>query len=95
MPATAAAVGFTPLTCFADALSCLVQEMEVGRDLACQRSFISEAERLHALRHAHLVPLYGVCLSGSKVGSAVPLWSKKPLYSHASVCLPFASYVVQ
>ncbi|KAI7842043.1 hypothetical protein COHA_004243 [Chlorella ohadii] len=42
------------------------KEMEVGRDLACQRSFIAEAERLHALRHAHLVPLYGVCLSGSK-----------------------------
>jgi tRNA A-37 threonylcarbamoyl transferase component Bud32 len=42
------------------------KEMEVGRDLANQRAFIAEAERLHALRHAHLVPLYGVCLSGSK-----------------------------
>lgn len=45
-----------------------VQEMEVGRDLGCQRSFCAEAERLHVLRHAHLVQLYGVCLSGSKVG---------------------------
>ena len=49
--------------------------MEVGRDLACQRAFIAEAERLHALRHAHLVPLYGVCLSGSKVGRP-ELWQR-------------------
>lgn len=41
--------------------------MEVGRDPACQRAFCAEAERLHMLRHAHLVQLYGVCLSGSKV----------------------------
>lgn len=41
--------------------------MEVGRDPACQRAFCAEAERLHVLRHAHLVQLYGVCLSGSKV----------------------------
>lgn len=47
------------------------QEMEVGWDLACQRAFCAEAERLHLLRHAHLVQLYGICLSGSKVGWTV------------------------
>lgn len=35
--------------------------------MACQRAFISEAEQMHTVRHAHLVQLYGVCLSGSKV----------------------------
>ena len=48
----------------------MLQEMEVGRDLANQRAFIAEAERMHALRHAHVVQLYGVCLSGSKVSDA-------------------------
>ena len=68
------------------------QEMEVGRDLANQRAFIAEAERLHALRHAHLVPLYGVCLSGSKVRRAAGCGSRHWLpcgcwAAHTSACV--------
>lgn len=34
------------------------------RSLEVQQQFVREAERLHQLRHPHVVALYGVALSG-------------------------------
>lgn len=40
------------------------KEVELGRSAAIQAMFVQEAERLHQLRHANIVGLMGVCLSG-------------------------------
>ncbi|PSC73227.1 serine threonine-kinase [Micractinium conductrix] len=42
------------------------KEVEIGRSAAMQELFVKEAERLHQMRHAHVVGLYGVVLSGSQ-----------------------------
>ncbi|KAL4420111.1 hypothetical protein ABPG77_000282, partial [Micractinium sp. CCAP 211/92] len=42
------------------------KEVDLGRSPAVQQLFVQEAERLHQLRHAHVVTLYGVALSGSR-----------------------------
>ncbi|KAL4419965.1 hypothetical protein ABPG75_007063 [Micractinium tetrahymenae] len=45
---------------------CAAKEVDLGRSPAIQELFVQEAERLHQLRHAHVVALYGVALSGSR-----------------------------
>ncbi|KAL4452702.1 hypothetical protein ABPG75_008364 [Micractinium tetrahymenae] len=40
------------------------KEVQLGHSAAAQEAFVLEAERLHQLRHAHVVTLYGVALSG-------------------------------
>ncbi|KAI7842434.1 hypothetical protein COHA_004073 [Chlorella ohadii] len=40
------------------------KEVDLGRSAAVQSLFVTEAERLHQLRHANIVTLYGVCLAG-------------------------------
>ncbi|PRW33966.1 serine threonine- kinase receptor R831 [Chlorella sorokiniana] len=42
------------------------KEVDLGRSAAVQAAFLTEAERLHQLRHAHVVALYGVALAGSR-----------------------------
>jgi hypothetical protein len=42
------------------------KEVDLGRSLEVQQQFVREAERLHQLRHPHVVALYGVSLSGAK-----------------------------
>ncbi|PRW39194.1 serine threonine- kinase [Chlorella sorokiniana] len=41
------------------------KEMDLGRSHEVQQLFVQEAERLHQLRHSHVVALYGVSLSGA------------------------------
>ncbi|KAL4421640.1 hypothetical protein ABPG75_010931 [Micractinium tetrahymenae] len=41
------------------------KSIDVGRSPGAREAFITEAMRLHQLRHAHMVALYGVALSGS------------------------------
>ncbi|KAL4418721.1 hypothetical protein ABPG77_008592 [Micractinium sp. CCAP 211/92] len=40
------------------------KEVQLGHSVAAQEAFVLEAERMHQLRHAHVVALYGVALSG-------------------------------
>ncbi|KAL4452700.1 hypothetical protein ABPG75_008362 [Micractinium tetrahymenae] len=40
------------------------KEVQLGHSAAAQEAFVLEAERMHQLRHAHIVALYGVALSG-------------------------------
>ncbi|PRW45625.1 hypothetical protein C2E21_6054 [Chlorella sorokiniana] len=40
------------------------KEVDLGRSSSVQSLFVTEAERLHQLRHANIVTLYGVCLAG-------------------------------
>ena len=40
------------------------KEVEVGRAVESQEAFLTEAQRMQALRHPQLVAFYGVCLDG-------------------------------
>lgn len=42
------------------------KDVDLGRSTSAQKAFVLEAERLHSLRHAHIVALYGVALSGPR-----------------------------
>ena len=44
--------------------TCAAKEVNLGRSVAAQENFVKEAERLHQLRHANIVSLYGVVRGG-------------------------------